>query len=508
MFTVGEMLRNRADFSPHLEAVVYGDERITYRELNRRVNRLAHFMMELDVQKGDRIGILCSTNHPFATVLLAAAKLGAVAVPLNWRLSLEEIQQVMEHSEPKLLFFDEEFSETADELESCEFLERMVRVSIDQKLNPPFVQALLEYPDTEPDVQVDSEDQLALTYTSGTTGKPKGVITTHANFHAFGVAASLTLDVRRGDRFLISTPLFRTNGLSAMVNALLLGGTVVFMPDFHPVRVWEVVERERITHLLSLPGMLGYMLPAAMNGDWDTGSMREFICGGPVPEELIRQYSSLGFPIVQMYGASEVTGGITFWNPGMGISTCHSAGKRLLGEIKVVDPTSGGEVPPGEIGEILYRGPQVTPGYWKDPEETARAIRDGWFHTGDAGRLEEDGLLYVVDRCGDLIYCNEELVLPTEVEKVLAEMEGVAEVTVIGVKDPEKGEVPRAYVVREENSSLTEEDVLRYGRERLAEHQLTEVAFVDELPRNSLGLITKYILREQADRMKTVDVVE
>ncbi|WP_188429917.1 class I adenylate-forming enzyme family protein [Kroppenstedtia guangzhouensis] len=508
MFTVGEMLRNRADFSPHLEAVVYGDERVTYRELNRRVNRLAHFMMELDVQKGDRIGILCSTNHPFATVLLAAAKLGAVAVPLNWRLSLAELWQMMEQTEPKLLFFDEEFSEIADELESCEFLERMVRVSIDQKLNPPFAQALLEYPDTEPNVQIDPEDQVALTYTSGTTGKPKGVITTHSNFHAFGVAASLTLDVRRGDRFLICTPLFRINGISAMVNALLLGGTVIFMPEFHPVRVWEVVERERITHLVSLPAMLGYMLPPAMNGDWDTGSMREFLCGGPVPEEIIRQYSSLGFPIVQIYGASEVTGGITFWNPDMGLSTCHSAGKRLLGEIKVVDPESGGEVPPGEIGEIVYRGPQVTPGYWKDPEETARAIRDGWFHTGDAGRLEEDGLLYVVDRWRDLIHCNEELVLPTEVEKVLGEMEGVAEVTVIGVKDPEKGEVPRAYVVKEENSSITEEDVLRYGRERLAEHQLMEVAFVDMLPRNSLGMVTKYVLREQADRMKTVDMVE
>ncbi|MFD1425635.1 long-chain acyl-CoA synthetase [Kroppenstedtia sanguinis] len=508
MFTVGEMLRNRADFSPHQEAVVYEDERVTYWELNRRVNRLAHFMMELDVQKGDRIAILCSTNHPFATVLLAAAKLGVVAVPLNWRLSLEELRQGMEHSEPKLLFFDEEFSETADELESCEFLERMVRVSIDQKLNPPFAEALLEYPDTEPDLPVDPEDPLALTYTSGTTGKPKGVITTHANFHAFGVAASLTLDVRRGDRFLISTPLFRTNGLSAMVNALLLGGTVVFMPDFHPVRAWEVVERERINHLLSLPGMLSYMLPGAMNRDWDTGSMRDFICGGPVTEEVIRQYTSLGFPIVQMYGASEVAGGITFWNPSMGISTSHSAGKKLLGEIKVVDPKSGEDVSPGEIGEILYRGPQVTPGYWKDPEETERVIQDGWFHTGDIGRLEEDGLLYVMDRSSDLIYCNEELVLPSEVEKVLAGMEGVEEVAVIGVKDSEKGEVPRAYVVKEENSPVTEEDVLRYGRERLVEHQLMEVAFVDMLPRNSLGLITKYILREQVERIKAIDVGE
>lgn len=503
MYTVGEMLRNRAEFSPHLEAVVHWDERYTYGEFNRQVNRLAHFMLELDVQKGERIGILCSTNYPFAMVFLAAAKIGAVAVPINWRLNSEELQWVMEHSEPKILFFDEEFSRIADELEPCDFLERMVRVSVDRKLNPPFEEALEEFPDTEPEADVQMEDPVALTYTSGTTGSPKGVITTHANLYASGMSATLTLDVRRGDRFLVTTPLFRASGISVLVNALVLGVSVVFMPDFHPARVWEVVEQERVTHMLCLPGMLTYMLPALMDGEWDTGSLREMFCGGgKVSEDLIRQYDSLGFPIVQIYEASEFSGGITFWTSDMGLSTCGSAGKQLLGEIKVIDPETGEEAPQGEIGEVLCRGPQMSPGYWKDPSETEKTLRDGWFHTGDAGRLDEDGFLYIVDRCQDLIHCDNERILSTQVEDVLAEVEGVAEVAVVGVQDPVRGELPLAYVVKEEDASLTEEDVFRHGREHLAEHQLAEVSFIEGLPRNSMGKVMKYVLRELAGQMR------
>ncbi|WP_108021328.1 class I adenylate-forming enzyme family protein [Melghirimyces profundicolus] len=501
MFTVGEILKNRADYSPDLEAVVAPDTRYTYGEYNRWVNRLAHFLLELDVRKGDRVAILCSTNHPFAMVFLAAAKVGAVAVPLNWRLTPRELKRLMEKSGPKVLFYEEEFTALADVLEPLDFLERMVRVGVDQKMNPAFEEALLERPDQEPGVDVGPGEPVVLTYTSGTTGEPKGVVATHANLFASGTSVGMSLDLRKGDRFLATTPLFHISGAAFIPHAPLMGLTTVYMPKFHPVQIWELVERERITHLLALPPMLPYMLTPLMEGDWDTGSLREIFCGGAeVPEDLIRQYHSLGFPIVQIYGASEFCGPITFWTPEMGMDRCRSVGKKVLGELKLVDPETGEEPSPGEMGEIFCRGPQVSPGYWRDSEATTRNLKGGWFRTGDAGWLDEDGFLHIAGRYGDIIHHQNEKIFPAQVEAVLLELEDIEEVAVVGVRDGDRGEVPRAYAVTKEGSGLTEESILGYARERLAEHKLQEVVLKDALPKNGLGKILKYVLKEEANQ--------
>lgn len=505
MFTVGEILRNRAGYSPHLEAVISLESRYTYREFNRRVNQLVHFMLELGVQKGDRIAILCSTNIPFAIIFFAAAKLGAISVPLNWRFNSVELRSIMEHSKPKILFYEDDFAAAAEELEPLEFLERMVRAGVEQKINPPFEEALLERPDAEPEVEVDSSDPVILTYTSGTTGAPKGVITTHYNLFSSAMAASITLGIRKGDRFLATTPLFHISGVSFISLAPLAGATTVFMPKFHPVHIWELVEKERITQTITLPPMLDYMLEPLMEGDWDHGSFREIYCGGAgVSQQLINQYDSLGFPVVQVYSASEFSGAITFWTPDMGKDSSSSVGKNVLGEIKLIDPETGQETPTGEVGEVLCKGPQVSPKYWNDPEETARALKDGWFYTGDAGRMDENGFLYIVDRYVDVVHCGDEKIFPTQVEAVLLELEDVQEVAVIGVPDEERGEAPRAYVVKKEGSNLTEEDVIKHARRRLAAHKLKDVIMTDHLPKNTLGNVLKYILREQAKQSETV----
>ncbi len=499
MYTIGEILRNRAEYSPDLEAVVGTDARYTYREFNQRVNQTAHFMLELGIRKGDRVALLCTTNHPFAIVWMAAAKVGAIAVPLNWRLNSEELRGYMEHSLPRILFFEDAFADVAEEMEPLIFLERMVRVGVDNKLNPAFESALLERPDHEPGCEVRPEDPVVLTYTSGTTGPPKGVVTTHQNFFAAGTAVGMSVDIRMRDRYLATIPLFHIAGLVAITSAPLWGFTTVFMPKFHPVQVWDLVERERITQMMTLPPMLSFMLPEVMEGEWDTGSLREIFCtGSNAPEDLVKQYISLGFPVVLIYGASECTGAITFWTPEMGMDTCRSVGKSIAGEIRIVDVETGKEVPRGEVGEVVCKGPHLFSRYWKDPEATSKLMKDGWFHTEDAGRLDEDGFLYIIDRSPDVIRTRDEELYPSQVEAVLLEMEQVEEVAVVGVNDG-AGEAPRAYVVKKAGSELTEDDVLQYARGRLAEHKLKDVVMTNTLPKNSRGIVLKYLLRDQAD---------
>ena len=491
--------------SPELEAVVTAEVRWTYREFNERVNRLAHFLLECGIRKGDRVALLCLTDHPFATIFMATAKIGAIAVPLNYRLQPAELEGIVGDSKPKILFYDGEFSDQVKGLESIDSLKHLVQVSFGEELHPDYAVIFGKYPATETGVEVLPEDPFCLTYTSGTTGKPKGVITTHENWFTSSVNTFVPMGFRYGDRFMIPTPLFHISGIVILTSLSIVGYTLVLMPRFHPVHVWELAEKERVTHMFAVPVMLKFMLPALIESEREVESLREIITGGSlVPVELIQQYESLGFPLTVVYGASEFSGLATFWNQGMGEEKRGSVGKILIGEIKIIDPETGEELPAGEIGEVLLKGPQMFKGYWNNPEETRKVIRDGWYHTGDAGKLDRDRFLHVVDRYKDVIHVSGEKVFPVQVEAVIGEIKGVSEVAVVAVKDRMWGELSRGYVVKQADVNLTEEEVLQYTHSKLARYKLSEVVFVDELPKNSVGKVLKYRLREQADAEKGI----
>jgi acyl-CoA synthetase (AMP-forming)/AMP-acid ligase II len=497
---IGDLLCHRVRLSPETEAVVAESKRLTYREYNAAVNRLARYLLQTQVQKGDRIAVLCKNSHHLPIIYLAAAKIGAVTVAVNWRLKTDELRYILEDCTPKALFFDGEFDQVTPLLGTLPFLQQEIRVST--KENPTALDDLIaEFPATEPEVDVREEDPALIIYTSGTTGRPKGVVCTHANIFAGGIANTTTLDLRLRDRFLFVTPLFHISGMMFIIGALIRGFTLVLSNQFHPLKIWDILRAEQVTGMMSVPSMLSYMYQAVKEQEVDVPSLRMILCGGSlVPQELIRGMYELGYQVVQVYGATEYTGAITYWMPEMGLETCGSVGQAVyLTELKIVDPTTGAALPPGEIGEVICRGPLVFAGYWNQKEATEEVIQKGWYHTRDVGWMDENGLLYVVDRLRDMIITSGEKVFPAQVESVITQLEEVSEAAVVGVKDPVWGELSRAYVVLQEGAAVTEEEIITHVRQHLADHNLHEVTFVEELPKNSMGKVMKYVLRQHAN---------
>ncbi|PTM57707.1 class I adenylate-forming enzyme family protein [Desmospora activa] len=499
MATIGECIRHRARLSPQIEAVVSGDNRITFADFNQMVNQLAHYFISHQVEKGDRIALVCNNSIPFPLLFMAAAKVGAVIIPINWRLKTAEIQWILEDCKPCMLFYHEEF-EQVEPLLNLPFLKQAICVGTGERIYDSFRERFASLPPTEPTVLVLEEDPALIIYTSGTTGKPKGVICTHRNVYNACLSNNNTLDLRMGDRFLFVTPLFHISGMIFTVGVCVRGITLVLGTQFHPVEIWNQIEKERVTAMMSVPSMLPYMLQTLQARESDPLSLRWILCGGSlVPTQLIHAFNEMGYPIAQVYGATEYSGAITYWIPEMGIENCGSVGKAVyLTELKIVDPTTNEAVPPGEMGEVVCRGDLIFSGYWNNPEATEEVIQNGWLHTRDVGWMDEEGFLYIVDRLRDMIITSGENVFPAEVEAVIQQLDQVAESAVVGVKHDVWGELARAYIVQTEGGTLTEEQVLAHVHQHLAEHKLREVVFVGELPRNGMGKVMKYVLRDHA----------
>lgn len=502
MAVIGNLLRDRARLSPDMEAIVSGNRRIRYREYNHMVNQLAHYLLESRIEKGDRIAILCKNQYPMPLIYLAAAKIGAITVPLNWRMKTDELRWILEDCRPRILFYDDDFKQILPLLNELDFLEQQIRVGDGETIHPFFEDLYSARPGGEPKVEVHEEDPALIIYTSGTTGRPKGVVNNHANIYAAGVANTNTLDLRYKDRFLFVTPLFHISGMMFMLAPIMRGFTLVLETQFHPLKIWELLQAEQITGMMSVPVILNYMMEGLKVQEVDVPSLRTILCGGSlVPAPLIRVMFELGYHVVQVYGATETSGAITYWMPDMGIETCNSVGPAIFhAEIKIIDPSTGEALPHGEIGEIICRSPVLFAGYWNRPQETEKVLKNGWYHTGDLGWMEENGFLHIVDRLKDVVITGGEKVFPAQVESVLQQLEGVAETAVVGVRHEVWGELARAYVVLKEEAVLSEEDLLAHARKHLADHNLHDVVFVKELPKNSMGKVLKFVLREHANQ--------
>jgi len=499
MINIGQTMTNRAYLCPELECFVGDGYCYTFEQANARVNSFASFLLANNMSFGNRMAVLCKNNDHFAVAMYAAAKLGVITVPLNWRLQAPELEYIINDCGADMLVYDTEFAEAVEKIRPSVPVRLYVRAG-GAGTDPGFNDAVEESPGPEPVVAVGGENPAVIMYTSGTTGKPKGAVLTHNNLFWASVGLSHTIDWRYQDRFLSVAPLFHIGGMAPLVTNIHKGCTTVFMPNFDPAKVFEIITKEKINNMMTVPMMLSVMLKIPGVENMDLQTLRSIVCGAsPVPDSLIRAYLKLGIKVLQVFGITEYTGAVTFWTHDMPLEKSVSMGKPVFhGGIKIIDPNTGEELPPGEVGEILCHGPQVFNEYWNNPEATKKALDDGWYHSGDLGKKDAEGYIYVVDRLKDMIISGGENIYSAEVEAVISTHQSVAEVAVIGVPNAKWGEIPLAVVVKKTGQEITKEEIIGLCKNNLAAYKcVREVSFAEMLPRNSVGKVLKGVLKEK-----------
>jgi acyl-CoA synthetase (AMP-forming)/AMP-acid ligase II len=500
---IGHFVTQRALLNPDLEAFVDADSgaRYTFAQLNSRINRTARMLADHGVGRGDRVALMMMNSVEFEECYFAIAKLGATAVPLNWRLVADELAFIIGDAGATTMVFGSEFVAVVEDLRgrrAATALATFVQVGADVRdWATDYTAAQSAAADDEIEVATDVDDLLYIMYTSGTTGLPKGVMHTHSTALWAVLTIDATADQHFADRYLVALPMFHVGALTPATAALYAGVTQVVMRTFDPVKAWEVIERERLTTGLLVPAMLQFMLQVRPERV-DSSRLRWIMSGAsPVPVTLIEAYAELGIEIHQVYGLTESCGPACLISPDEALQRAGSTGKEFFfTKVRVVDET-GADVPPDTPGELICRGPHIMTGYWNRPEATAETIVDGWLHTGDVAVVDKDGYVYISDRIKDMIISGGENVYPAEIENVILAHPDVADVAVIGRPSERWGETPLAVVVRK-GDALTEQDVLEFTDGKLARFKRpTGAVFVDEIPRNPSGKALKRVLREQ-----------
>ncbi len=477
--------------------------KLTYREFNIRCNRLANaFRESLGVKKGDRIAILALNCFQYLEALFAVGKIGAILVPVNIRLTGKEIKYIFDNSRPKAFILVKEFFEMIETIKndlSVEFY-----ISIEEK-SPPWLisyeKVLGEASDMLPrDQLVFLDDPQVILYTSGTTGYPKGAIQTHGNIFWNSVNTNLALDLLSTDVTLTGLPLFHTGGLHVMTTPTLhVGGTVVIQRTFDPGEALSLIHDKRLNTVFFVATMWLFMMQHEAFQETDFSGLRLAWSGGaPCPISVIEAYQKKGVCFRQGYGLTEVGPVAMVLSAEDAIRKAGSIGfPPFHSDMRLVDD-EGRDVGVGEVGELVFRGPHVTPGYWENPGATREAIRNGWFHTGDLAKRDEDGFVYIVDRKKDMIISGGENIYPVEIENVLYQFPRIGEVAIIGVPDERWGEVGKAIVVLKEGQTATEQEILDFLREKVAKFKIPKsVEFISALPRNPAGKVLKRTLREK-----------
>ena len=478
-------------------AMTFGDRTTTYGELASRVTRLAHVLRASGVHDGARVAYL-GANHPaFLESLFATARLGAIFVPLNSRLSGPEIDYMLGDSGASVLIFGASCAGIVDALDAAT---RPPLIVVDGE-HPAALdyQTAIAHAGEEPiDVLIDTDAPCMIMYTSGTTGRPKGAILTHGNIIWNCINVLVDVDLRSDEVTLVSAPMFHTAALNmTCLPTLLKGGRLVIEPHFAAADVIDVIERQRVTLLFGVPTMFAALTEAPRWASADLSSLRLLLCGGaPVPASLITTYQNRGLAFVQGYGMTETAPGALLVDPALGRKMAGAAGvAHFFTDVRIVRDDLV-EAAPGEPGEVVIAGPNVMSGYWQRPDATRNAfLGDEWFLSGDAAVADHDGVITIVDRLKDIYISGGENVYPAEVEKALCDHPLVSEAAVIGVPDGTWGEVGRAFVVLTPGQPVDAARLAAYLRGRLAGYKIPRsFVFVDALPHTGSGKVQKSLL--------------
>lgn len=499
MGTLQQLINHHMENSDELAALSGGSRTFTFKEYCERVNQLSHYLLEAGVQKGDHVAILCKNNHHFPVILLASLKIGATAVPLSWQLTSYELEGILNKSQPKAVFYDREFADVLlplrRQLERCILIEAGAGMDTTEQ----FESLIKDRPSEVETEQVTEHDLALMLFTSGTTGNPKGCMVNHGSLTAYLTEVNVKGKRLKGTRFLASHPLYHMSSLNHVFQGAFEGVGLYFLSDPEPAEILQEIEAKGIHMMMAFPSVYTYMLEEMKKREYNLSSILSLISGGTkVPVRLIKEYHERGIQMVQGYGSTEAWT-ISVWRPDMGWDKANSAGKPIPHvSVKIVHPETREELPTGEVGEVAVKSPYVFEGYYQNPQATQKVLKDGWFYMGDSGRLDENGFLYITGRYKDVIVYGGDNIYPDQVEEVIEQVPGVVETAVIGVPDEMYGEVPRAYVVKNESSPLSERDIVEFCKGRLAEYKIPDIVFAESLPKNRLGKIVKKDLRELA----------
>lgn len=502
---VGYLLTKAVSDYPDKVALAFEGKELTYRELNSRVNSLANGLLAEGIKKGDKVAILLRNSNELIESFFATVKIRGVVVPINYRLTPKEVAYIVDNADASTLIYGEEFREGIESIRSeLEKVKRYVFIGDDPPAGTIWFSNLIgEYPDTEPDLEVSENDECELMYTSGTTGRPKGTILTHRNV----VWGAVNMMIARGDkpedRALVVNPLYHIAGLNShLLPRLGMGAMVVLKRSFNAEEVMETIHRERITAIGGVPTMYSFILQLPDLRRYDIRSVSVVTSGGAHLTDKTKQGLLELFPnakgVFDIYGCTEVTSAVTILRAQDSLRKPRSVGKPpAFNEVKVIN-SEGEDVAVGEVGEVICRGPTVMKGYYKNPQATEEAIRDGWFYTGDLAQVDEEGYIYLMDREKDMIISGGENIYSKEVEDVLHDHPSIEEAAVIGVPDEQWGESVKAVVVLKPGEKLTEEEIINFCKERLASYKKPKsVEFVDSLPKSPFGKVLKRELRER-----------
>jgi fatty-acyl-CoA synthase len=482
-----------ARWRPEQAAISVDGVDVSWADMDEAVARLAGGLTQRGIEPGDRVGILAANSVEFCQLALAIMHAGAILVPLNIRLAPPELGLILEHSGCRAVAYDQAL-EGLYAGAGRPALDPPLTISLDgiAEAEVPFTELAAGEPiGCEPRGQ---DDVAVLGYTSGTTGLPKGVMLTHENLAAAALQTAMAENSTGERRTLLCVPLAFTGGIvNNFVMTYAVGGTLVLEPGFDPDRVIRLLERERITTLFAVPVMWQAIAGTAGFADADLSSLTTAITGGaPVPEQLLRRYLDKGVAVRQAYALTEATGSCCLLPASMALEKTSAAGMpNIHTSIKLIDE-DGAEVPAGEVGEIAIQGPQVMRGYWNDDAATAEVLRDGWLYTADLGRLDDDGLLQVVDRKKSMFISGGLNVYPAEIERVIDALPEVAESAAFGLAHERWGEAC-AVVVRGVNGPVDADAIVAHCRAQLSDYKCPKTVFqaTEPLPRGMSGKIVR-----------------